>query len=148
VNTNGTTGSRKKYTYDGNGFLTNVKWFNHINTIVLTEDYVISGNNVIQHTYNIIDSTDHSLPSGTNTFEYYTDKTNTLSNEYYGMPYLGISSKNAVKSWAYTNGSNTSKVNYEYRYESGRIVSQIIYADSAGLNGARIDSLHFGYYVQ
>jgi hypothetical protein len=148
VGTNGGINIRRKYEYDAGSFLTGVKWYNSRNELVLTENFSVAGNNITQHTYNVIDSTDASLPTGTSTYEYHTDKANTLSNLYFGRTYLGTSSVNAVKSWTYTDGVTTSKVNYAYHYESERISSQIIYADSSGANGAQIDSLSFSYYVQ
>lgn len=148
LNQNGGIGIRKTYAYDGNGFLSNVKWYNDDNTLVLTESYTVSSGNITQHTYNVLDSSNASLPGGTYTYTYYTGQTNTLSNLYFGQAYLGASSANPVKSVTYTNGSTTTVVDYAYHYTNGYITSQLVYADSMGVSGRRVDSLGISYYFQ
>ena len=139
---------RKKFSYDNNGFLTGVKWYNHGNSLVLTETFTVSGGNITQHTYNVIDTSNATLPRGSYAYSYYSGNKNTLGNVYFGQPYLGASSANPVKSSTYTYGSTSSTVDYTYHYSNGCISSQLIYADSAGIGTTRIDSLSFGYYIQ
>ena len=141
-------GIRKKYTYDGNGFLTGVKWYNNYNALVLNESYSIANGNVTQHSYNVLDSSNTSLPGGTYTYTYYTGQKNTLSNLYFGRPYLGSSSANPVQTSTYTNGVITSTAHYTYTYSGGNIATELIFADSAGVSTTRIDSMSFNYYTQ
>jgi hypothetical protein len=115
---------------------------------VLNESFTITNGNITQHAYNVIDTTNSSLPRGTYTYTYYTSQKNTLGNLYFGQAYLGSSSANPVKSSTYTNGSTTSTVDYTYNYSSGNIATEQIYADSAGVMKSRIDSISYNYYIQ
>jgi len=144
----GSIGIRKKYTYDNNNYLTGVTWFSGTNSLILTETYTISNGNITQHTYNVIDTTNASLPRGSYTYQYYSGQTNTLSNTYYGQDYLGASSSNPVKSVTYTNGSTTTVTDYSYNYSNGLISSQLVFADSSGVPTTRVDSIAYSYYIQ
>jgi len=146
LNVNGGIGIRKKYTYDANNFLTGVQWYNDINTMVLTESFTISNGNIIQHSYNILDTANSSLPHGTYTYTYYSGEKNTLSNFYFGQAYLGASSANPVKSSTYSYGSTTFTTDYTYNYTNGYITSELVYADSSGVSTRRVDSLSYSYY--
>ena len=73
---------------------------------------------------------------------------NTLSNLYFGQSYMGTSSTNPVKSVTYTNGSITTVTDYTYNYTGGLISSQLVFADSAGVPTARVDSFAYSYYIQ
>ena len=148
LSTSGGVGIRKKYTYDGNNFLTGVKWYNDYNAVVLNESFTITNGNITQHTYNVIDTTNTSLPRGSYTYTYYTGQKNTLGNLYFGQAYLGASSANPVKSSTYTNGSITSTVDYTYSYSGGNISTQLVFADSAGIMTTRVDSISYSYYMQ
>ena len=144
----GGVGIRKKYAYDGNNFLVGVKWYNDFNAVVLNESFTITNGNITQHAYNLIDSTNSSLPRGTYTYTYYTGLKNTLSNLYFGQTYLGASSANPIKSCTYVNGSTTNTTDYSYNYSGGNISSQLVFADSAGVSTTRVDSISYNYYIQ
>ena len=144
----GGVGIRKKYSYDGNNFLTSVKWYNDYNILALNESFTITNGNITQHTYNVLDSSNTSLPRGTYTYTYYSGMANTLNNLYFGQTYLGASSANPVKSSTYTNGSTTSTVDYTYTYSGGNIASELIFVDSSGISTTRIDSIAYSYYSQ
>ncbi len=148
LTSSGGVGIRKKYTYDGNSFLVGVKWYNDFNAVVLNESFTITNGNITQHAYNLVDSTNTSLPRGTYTYTYYTGLKNTLANLYFGQGYLGSSSANPVKSVTYVNGSTTNTTDYSYNYSGGNISSQLVYADSAGMSTTRVDSISYNYYIQ
>jgi len=77
------------------------------------------------HTYtwangNLISSTND--PSGSLTFTYHTDKTNTIGNDNKGMSFFGKESKNLINTS--TNGSGTVLV-YSHEYDSqGRVTKE------------------------
>lgn len=149
LNLNGTTGIRKKYTYNSNSYLTGVKWYSSSNILILTESFTISNGNITQHSYTVIDSADAgSLPVGSYSYQYYSGQTNSLGNLYTGQSYLGTSSANPVMSSVYTYNSVTYTTDYTYHYSNGLITSQLVYADSAGARTTQVDSIAYQYYFQ
>ncbi len=136
----------KKYAYNSSGYLTNVNWFNGANKLILTESFTINNGNITQHNYTSVDSTIAGLPAGSYTYQYYSGQVNTLSNVYYGQSYLGTSSNNPVQTSTYVNGSTTTVTHYSYNYSNALISSQLVFADSSGSPGARIDSIGYIYY--
>ena len=73
---------------------------------------------------------------------------NTLSNLYFGQSYWCTSSANPEKAVTYTYGSITPVTDYVNNYSGGLITSQLVFADSAGVPAARVDSFAYTYYIQ
>jgi hypothetical protein len=138
---------RKNYTYNSSGYLTNVNWYNSVNTLVLTESFTISNGNITQHSYNAVDTGGADLPHGSYTYQYYSGQVNTLTNVYYGLPYMGTSSGNPVKSVIYTYGSIVNTTDYTYHYNNGLISSQLLFTDSSGIPDKQVDSVAYSYYI-
>ena len=61
---------------------------------------------------NMMSSVRHGV---TTTYEYYSDKVNTIGNEYFGKTYLGVSSKNPTKKEI--SGNLTTDYTYEFDEE-------------------------------
>jgi hypothetical protein len=148
LDVNGNIVYRKNYAYNSGGYLTNVNWYNSVNTLILTESFTIANGNITQHNYNAVDTGNVNLPRGSYTYQYYGSGGNTLGNLYYGQAYLGSSSNNTVQSMTYVNGSTTTVTHYSYHYNNAVISAQLVFADSSGAPGAQIDSIAYSYYIQ
>jgi YD repeat-containing protein len=80
----------------------------------------------------------------TNTYQYYTDQTNTIGDDNIGEGFVGSSSKNPLKS-EMSQLVNLPPVYYYYSYyydEKGRIKIKVGYKDS----GEMTDSISYTYY--
>ena len=77
-------------------------------------------------------------------YEYYTDKKNTVGNEYFGRHYRGADNVNPVKRMTHVmiGKAFIEHTDYNYQYDSvGRIVSQSTY-----INGLYIETATYTYY--
>jgi len=118
--------STSSYEYDSSGHL--IKWTTSWGTSSMYTTYeYINGNLITEKDFNIKDM--QSIEAGSARYEYYLDKENTLSNEYFGKGFLGKSSKNLLKK---ITGSNGDTVTYTYEYDKDNFVRNMTEAPSFG----------------
>ena len=117
---------------DGGGYYTNYTYNakkNLVNELTVTGDgatteviYTYSQGNITE-----IKTFYGNIHSQTRTFTYYTDKINSLDNEAFGQSYLGLASKNLVKSMILTSAAGVvlNTQTYEYEFDGqGRVVKK------------------------
>jgi hypothetical protein len=121
INANQNVLTNETYKYNADGFMTNK---NLISLLVASNDsMVINNNNVVQ----IHSSTNGFLGNTQNIKEFtFNDKINTLTNDAFGVQYLGKSSNNLILTEKSTFGTSACPlptcttpiiINYKYTYE-------------------------------
>ena len=83
--------------------------------------------------------------TGKGSYEYYTDKPNTIGNRNTGMDFAGVDSKNAEKSGSYQQtGMQPFSYTCEYKYDEQSRIS--IRTQYDGATGKLKDSASYTYY--
>jgi hypothetical protein len=100
-------------------------------------DYTYVNDNItqIQNTYN-------GEPGWSKTFTYYLDKPNTFGNDAYGQTYLGVESKNLLKSMVFIFQGGSVTENYSYEFDEQGRVSKMTTVQ----NGVLQPDTFFTYY--
>jgi len=129
--------STQTYNYNGSGYVTSSCLTE--NTFKDSVQLVISGGNIINLTDTVYFGT-MVVSTGKIIYEYFTDKTNTIGEQNYGMSFVGKMNQNLVKTEIQTFGVTPTVINYAYETDSqGRVTKKII------LNGGNYSSVSYTY---
>ena len=117
------------YTYDTNGILllssySSGNWTNEVK-------YTITDGNLIKQTkknVTIYNNTEY-ITTDTTTYEYLTDKTNTIGSNAHGTSYFGVDSKNLISKEISSNGTIMS---YEYEFNNSGKVTKLTKKNNSG----------------
>lgn len=147
------TDDSKSYTYSGNnifilrlyygktshdtlilnsqGFVSKSKLFNDSQTMsyeynddgyCIKETFSLEGHEPKITNYTYVNG--NLVTDGTNSYERYLDKANTIDNEHRGINFYGKSSKNLVKQSIYSYGSGSDIYTYTYEYDQDNYVTK------------------------
>ena len=124
------------YTYNAKKNLIEDKTMVGNDVHLMTHDY--AGGNLAETKYTV-----NGILKWTKTYTYYTDKLNSIGNEAFGQSYLGVDSKNLVKSLTFNSVANgITTTNYSYEFDpQGRVSKQMSF-----YNGLSLPIYTYTYY--
>ena len=129
-----------QYEYDADGYMIKNTFFSEGTTVYASWSWEITDGNITSHTSH----QPHSGLGGTETYTYFTDKTNSAGNNNTGMMFFGKSSRNLVRSSTFTSDASSGSATYSYQFDSHQRVTRVTIQGSTLSSSAR--EISYEYY--
>ena len=129
-----------QYEYNADGYMIKNTFFSEGTTFYASWSWEITDGNITSHT----SYQPHSGLGGTETYTYFTDKTNSAGNNNTGMMFFGKSSRNLVRSSTFTSDASSGSATYSYEFDSHQRMTKVIIQGTT-LN-TKAEEISYEYY--
>ena len=128
-----------KYSFDGNGQLTEQKNYSYGN-LASTVNYTLTNKDAT-----CVTTTNASNGTHTSVYYSYSTNSNSIGNQDFGMPFLGEGNVHlpTTKVLIGVNNDTTNIITYKYRYNTSSFVDTLVSYDRSG---TLVDSIAYTYY--